>query len=209
MRRFAWASLAALSLGACLYTVADVESGAGATGGEGGGEAGGDVVDEDWLGGSGGADAAAEGGDAGADAADAGPDVEDAAVDVPDAGQDAPSVAWSSCKSLGYAGKCFGGTSLLFFDKSPCGQKTDKCWLNDCSLAGGKCVAGASGSCGGSECTIGLTGQEESCTGWDAGQCHNGAAIKPDPALSTNCLYKDCAALGKTCATKGGVLDCY
>lgn len=216
MRRLGWLATSLL-YGACLYDVGEVASGS-ETGGVGGSNEAGDVAAEGWVvGGSGGQppDVVESAVDVQGDVSDA-MDANDATSDVTDGASDAPTDAlgdgspttWSSCKSLGYAGACFGDNTILFFDAPTCGS-TNHCWVNNCSLKGGQCTK-LSGSCGGTGCTTKLdAGQVEDCTNWGAGQCRNNAAIKADPTDGKNCLYRNCTALGLACAKPASGVDCF
>lgn len=194
MKRSAWLGLPALLVVACLYDVADVE-GAGRDSGAGGDAANSDVGAGGWIGAAGGG--------------------EDAASDAPtdaltDAGDAAPVGTWQSCKTLAYYGACFGKNTVLYYHDAPsCLAAPLQCWVNNCSAKGGSCVKGGSGACAGWGCTITLEpAQADDCTTWGKGQCRDNTAIKKDPTDTKNCLYKDCTALGATCAVAGSA-DCF
>jgi len=208
MPRLAWLVLPALALGACLFEVEDVVTG-GPDAGVGGDAGAKDVGGEGWLGGAGGldggGDAAETGSDAESDASEAGDAASEAAGDASDAQPDS-GVTWSSCKSLGYAGTCFGTNTVLFFYTSTCGG-SDKCFVNDCSLKAGTCKNFGAGCGGGWGCTNILDpAQAEGCASWTTGKCRDNTVIKSDPSDPKNCLYRSCGS--KTCVADGGVADC-
>ncbi|MBK7585610.1 MAG: hypothetical protein IPI67_36175 [Myxococcales bacterium] len=206
--RLAWLTLPACLVGACLYDVAEVDSGA-TDAGNGGDASTNDVGGEGWLGGAGGADAE---GDTWVEAApDAGADVADAPVDGASDASDAKpdsGVTWSSCKALGYAGSCFKDNTLLYFETPSCGGGSSKCYVNNCGLKAGKCKDFGAGTCGGFGCEILLdNNQVEHCFEWTTAKCRDNTLIMADPSDPTNCLYRSCGT--KSCSTDGGVPDCF